>query len=486
MNSRATRTIRDAGKLFGAQLIASVFAVFFSSWLARHLPSVELSLLPIAAGMAGAVEVTAGLGLRETFVRLVPDLITQQRQPEAATMLRTGLLLNTLLTGLLCAVIYVFAAPVAHLFLKGEAGDAGPGIVRLLTLAVGFTALSKLLEAALRAVQEFGKIAFLRLMSTVSRACLAVLFYMAMGVTGAVIAISLVPFFAVVLSIIWLWPYVRGAAGPWRARSLIKQSFSFYLASLANAGTQRFDFLLLGAITNPETLAAYYVARQLADYLALLNASLMDALAPKVGELKSCSREELGRAFSRCTRYLFLGLLPVHVALALVGHPVVAIFAGGKYPQAGLIVSVLCVALFAEVLSELHRRFIVVVGQQWYLIITDTTSGLLSPFVTAGLMMTMGGVGVAAAKAVVFGVQWIVGKSLLGRAIRLRYDLRALAVAASGCLLAAGAYFAGAHLIGGHMGLIVGCGLGLVLYGVLVFGRLTPDDRRLLAGIHHR
>ena len=55
--SRAIRTVQDATKLYSAQLVAGLFAVGFSAWLARNLPSAELSLWPVCIALSGIVQV---------------------------------------------------------------------------------------------------------------------------------------------------------------------------------------------------------------------------------------------------------------------------------------------------------------------------------------------------------------------------------------------------------------------------------------------
>jgi len=138
--SRAERTVKDAAKLYGSQLAAGAFAVIFSAWLARNLPSAELSLWPVCITLAAIVQVLSGFGISDLFVRLVPSLLQDRKRREAGALLRTGLALNVVATVLITGLVVVAAKQVTALLLHNEVEVL---LVRMLGAAVLFSAMYK-------------------------------------------------------------------------------------------------------------------------------------------------------------------------------------------------------------------------------------------------------------------------------------------------------------------------------------------------------
>jgi len=475
--SRAERTAKDAARLYGAQLTAGAFAVVFSAWLARNLPSAELSLWPVCIGLAGVVQVFAGFGISDLFVRLVPSLLKNRKSDEAAALLRTGLFLNVVATCFLTGLVVVAAEGVAKLLLNNE---VEPALVRMLGGAVLFVALEKHLESALYAVQEFGKVALIRLLAQICRASLAVALYLVMGIKGAIVALSVVPFMAAGACILSLWPYLMLWGHPHRPRHVLGQALPFYGASLGNLGTTRLDYLIVGSLTTPTSLAAYYIARKLADYLRMLNISVMEAMTPKLAEYRGQAKTEIEDGFTRCSRYLFLGLLPLQMGLVVTAGPVVALYAGNRYPGAGLILSLICLSLFVETLASLYRAYIKVFADRWHLTALDATSGLTSVGLSAMFVVGLGAIGVPLAQALAYAAQGALAIMLLRRLFILKHDTQAVWVAGIGSALVAAVGLACVGLIPDWRSLPAAIVLGAGVYFAALLGRLNKEDTDLL------
>lgn len=475
--SRAERAVKDAAKLYGAQLAAGAFAVVFSAWLARTLPSVELSLWPVYILLSGIVQVFASFGISDLFVRLVPSLLKNRKPEEAAALLRTGLTINIIATLLLTGVLLIAAEQVTSLLLDNEVDAV---LVRMLGAAVLFTATYKHLERTLYAVQEFGKVAVIRLLSQICRPSLAVGLYLAMGIKGAILALSVVPFLAAGASIVSLWPYLMVWGYPQRPRYVLAQALPFYGASLANLGTSRLDYLIVGALTTPTRLAGYYVARKIADYLRLLNISVIEAIEPKLAEDRGHAKPEIEGAFTRCSRYLLLGLLPLHVGLAVTAGPIVALYAGGLYPAAGPILSLLSLALFGATIASLYRAHIKVFSSRWHLTALDATSGLISVGLSAAFVLWIGTIGVPLAQTMAYIAQGTLAIMLLRRILTLKYDAQAVWAAGLGSGLVGAVGLICVGVIPSLWSLPAAIALGTGVYFVTLIGRLNQEDANLL------
>jgi len=489
--SRADRTIEDTAKIYGAQLLAAGFALIFSAWLVRTLPGTELSLWPICISLAAVVEVVACLGMGDLFVRIVPSLLERGKQAEAAALLRTGLGLNVLVACAVTGAILASTETWAELLqLKGEVPVS---VIQMLAAAILFTAMYMNFERALYAVQEFGKVALIKLVCKVLRAGLAVLLYVLFGIKGAVFGLSAVALLSVIIAAIGLWPHVAIFGHPHQPLRVISQAIPYYGAALANLGTARLDYLIVGVLTTSHTLAGYYVARKLADYLGQLDTSAIEAVTPKLAERRTEGPEAIRKAFKRCSRYLLLGLLPVHVGLAITAAPIVQLYAGSNYPTAGLILSVMSLGLFIGVVAQLYRAHVIVFAKRWHLILLNGTSGLLSLSLTAVLVYYIAGLGAALAQAAGFLVQAVVALAILKAFFAPKHDWQAAKTALVGSLLVAGTGILVNRVAQGSWSIPLIMASGIGVYFLALVNKLERNDidliwrlipQRLLHGRH--
>ena len=475
--SRAERAVKDAAKLYGSQLAGGAFAVVFSAWLARNLPSAELSLWPVCITLAAIVQVLADLGLSDLLVRLLPGLLQDSKSSEAGALLRTALIINAVATLLLTGMLMLAAEQVTSLLLHNEVEAT---LVRMLGPAVLFSAACKHLERALYAVQEFGTAAAIRLISQICRPSLAVVLYMLTGIKGAIVALSVVPFGAAAAAMIALVPYVTAWGRPHRPVQVVRQALPFYGAGLANLGTNRLDYLIVGALTAPASLAGYYVARKLADYLRHLDAAVIDALTPKLAEQRGQPRADIEASFTRCSRYLLLGLLPLHVGLAVTAGPIVALYAGGNYPSAGPILTLLSMTLLMGTGAALYRVHIKVFANRWHLTLLDTVTGATTVGLSAGFVFWFGALGVPVAQAIAAAAKAALAATLLRRVLTLKWDIEAMRVAGTGTVLVAAVGSGGVALIPGYWSLPLTLTLGIAVYFAALIGRLREEDADLV------
>jgi len=472
--SRAARAIRDASKLYGAQVIAAAFAIVFSAWLARNLPSAELSLWPICIVLAAFVEVIGSMGMGNLFVRVIPSLIERNRTQEVAAMLRVGLAIN-LGVALLVSLVLLSNAERAARFFRLE-GQVETSVIRLLIWAIFFTAAYKLVERALYAVQEFDKIAAIRFGFTVLRPSAAVGFYVVTGIRGAILALSLVTLAATGAAILSLWRHVRVGGGTLRPWHVLKGALPFYPASLINVGTQRLDYLIVGGLTNPAALATYYVARKLPEYLGQLDTCVIEAITPKLSEQRHLGKRAFERGFMRCSRYLVLGLLPLHIGLAAIAPPFVDLYAGGNYPTAAPIMSLLSLGLFVSLMAQFYRAYVIVICNRWHLSLIDAAGSLTSVGLGVPLVIWWSGLGVALSQFAAYVLQVFLGILLLKAVLVARHDAKAIRVAILANVLLIGTAVALQILMPSLWSMPVIIIAGIAAYLLALRKRLTVED----------
>ncbi len=477
---RAERAVRDTAKLVVSQFGAAIFAICFSAWLVRSLPAKELSIWPVWLGLSGILQALSQLGMRDTFVRLVPQALREGRDADAARILRCGLFANLVMASLLCAAFWMMSGAAANVFLK--APEMGP-VVRLVMLAVFFTAMRLHLEGALSSVQQFGTVAVVGAICRIGQSSLAVAAYLVSGIQGAVFALIAVNFVACALALAKLWKWLQIGSGLQGLRGVISYAGPFWGVAILSFLTNRIDYLVVAALTVPELLASYYVARKLASYVEQVGEFAMSAVAPKLAELRGRPDHEARAGFCKCTRYAFLGLLPVRLAGIALGPALVLLYAGDKYASAGITLSLLCGYIQMSNLYALHRAAILAFGRRWHLLALQAIAGCLNPLALVLFVPVWGGPGAAVGKICVFFVLTLVGYYLLRLRLKPLYDYEAIKLALIASSLMAGTMGLWVIALRSAAALVPAIVTGVLVYLVLLRHRLTEADARLILSL---
>ncbi|MGD9494950.1 MAG: lipopolysaccharide biosynthesis protein [Armatimonadota bacterium] len=478
--SASTRAVRDTAQLLAARLASAAVSVFFSAWLIRLLPTEELAIWPIALALGGAIEALSSLGMGDTLLRRVPRELAAGDRAGVAALLKTAVGLNLIGCVIFTLLLYTQASWTAETLLR-HVDKAS--LVRTAAFAAFFIALEARLSWTLKATQQFSRIAMLDLIMIVSRTPLAALLYLHMGLSGLLAAFAIVPAFGCIMTLIWTWPYMWASRRFESPLELTRFSLPFYGVSLTGFLRGRASYLVVGWLTTAEVLAMYFVASKVSDYIREFNRYAISAVTPKLSERGATDPEAQSRVFGACTRYVFLGLLPLHLGPAVLARPLVRLYAGSEYTAAATILAALCIYAYLEVLYDLHRAHIQVFAPPAHLF----TLQLFSTAVDLGLMIALirpfGALGAALAKVATYAVLTAAGAWALRRTIQLRYDTQALKWALiAGAGMSAAALGASQVVGGAAAGLAVGAAVGAVVYFILLSGRLRARDLDIVAG----
>jgi len=476
--STSTRAVQDTAKLFGARLAAGAFSVFFTAWLIRLLPEDELVIWPIALGLAGAIEALGSLGMGDTFVREIPRYLAKGERDTASALLKTGVISNVLV----CAVLTLVLASQASWTAQHLLGDVGKaGLVSSVALAAFFLALQKRMGWGLQATQQFGKMAALTLWSNVARTPLAVLLYLHMGIQGLLLAFTIVPAVAAGLSLIWLWRHLWYSSRLQAPGPLLRFSLPFYGVSIAGFLTGRAHYLLVGLLTSPQVLATYFVASKVVDYIRELDRFGVSAITPKLAEKGGNDPNARSRVLSKCSRYVFLVLLPMHLGVAVLAVPIVRLYAGEGYAEAGAILTALCFYAYFELFYNVHRAHIQVFAPPTHLLGLQVVAGALNVGAMAALVVPYGAMGAALAKLISYVLLSAAAAWVLKHTVRLQYDTSALRSAlVAGAALCVVAFACGAGLGQSAGAVVAGLSAGAAAYLFALTGRLEHQDVDLM------
>jgi len=472
--STSTRAVQDTARLFGARMAAGAVSVFFTGWLLRLIPAEDLAVWPIAIALGAAVEGLSSLGMGDTFVRRVPRYLAEGRSADAGSLLRTGLLLNVVAAIVATAFLVAYPDWAAKHILRDPSKTS---LVTNLGLVVLAIAVQKRLGWALKATQQFHHIAILSLFTHIGLAPLGVLLYLNYGMAGLLAAFAIIPAIAAVATIVWLWPHLWIGGGLRPLGDLLQFSAPFYGVSLLGFLQGQAHYLVVGLLTTPEVLAVYFVASKVSDYLRELDGFGISAITPKFAErggVDECSRP---RIMAKCSRYIFLVLMPTHLGVAALAGPITHLYAGSAYGAASTILAVLSLYGFVELLHNLHRSQVQIYSPPLHLLALQAIAAVLNVAAIGLLVWAWGAVGAAVARLVVYTLLTVIAARILSRTMPLRYDLQAARGALQAGVLMVGACVAVAALLPGAVPpVLVGVSLGGLVYLAALRGRASDDD----------
>jgi len=397
--------------------------VVTSAWLARNLVPAELAIFPAVLTLEAIAYAFTGLGMYDGFVRVATPLITEGHEERASGLIKKGLLLTFVASVLFCVGLYIWRDEINRLILAGTASTVA---MQLIAMAVFPRLLLRHIWGAMNAAQEYRWLATVRTTEHVIRATGSVAFYMIWGINGSLVALAIGSMVGVSIAMLVLRRLLKNNQEWAGTRYALSVGWPYYAAALCSNLKTRVDYLLVGALGGAAPLATYFVAQKIYEYLGHLSRNLLDTTQTKIAEQALEGPASLSRSFRRCTRYFFVGLMPIYFASAAMSSVIVELYAGGNYPDAGAVLAVLCAAGLLTWFSAIHRRFILVVGNRWHPLTVDAMN-LFSSAVLIGLcMLLFGPIGAAVGNMLSTIPLLFVSYLLLSGVLNARYDLRAL------------------------------------------------------------
>jgi len=422
MRTESARILRDASKLFGAQLTNGAVALVFSAWLIRSISREELALYPIFGLCAGFVASISNLGLTMAQQRLIPERMAAGNESEARAIARTCIRITVSLAAVMGVLAAILAPQLSRWLFKTP--EFTP-IVRWLAPGIFLGAVSNHFSYLLQCTNRFGQVSLNNIVTGCLGKMLAVPLYIIAGRWGLVAAITIPPLLGVMLAFIPLRSFLFGTVEHSeysRPRSLLRYSLPFYGTSIVTYLNTNADTLLLAALTNPRYLATYYVAYQFVSYLFQFGNAGFRVLIIKVSQLRTEGLERVAASFTKSSRYLFLFFIPSCGILAGLAPIIIRLYAGEKYAAAGPILAVLCLYMLFFTLYGLHRFYVFSLSRPVATLQLQAMTTALTLGFTAICVYLWGGMGAAVGQAIALALASGVGYLMLRRDMPVRYD----------------------------------------------------------------
>jgi O-antigen/teichoic acid export membrane protein len=211
------------------------------------------------------------------------------------------------------------------------------------------TNLNNTAQGVLQAEHLYKPLMTIRILAAVARLGLVVLFVGMLrdGVWGLVYAevITGAAALAVTLRVTptrTLFELERG-----RLTQLLRFGFALYLNQLLSFTFNRVDVMMIGHMTNAQSVAACEVAERIPNNLkAVLSSSFMTVFFPNVSRLLARGEKERARALvDMSLRVLSFGIMGIALVVAMLQNEIVVLLFSEKYIETGPAVSIFMLAL---------------------------------------------------------------------------------------------------------------------------------------------
>jgi O-antigen/teichoic acid export membrane protein len=422
----SVRVIRNLGKLLTARAAGIVLQLVYLLAAARWLPGIDLAVLPVMAILDEICARLSDLGLISTCVQRLPELLSRGDREQAAEMARTATLIPFLGVLPLAGILFWQAHTIAALFLK----DASLALnIQLIALGIAGYRLQTTLLLLLQARQRFGLLGTLRVSNNFFR-LLSLGGYWLAGIEGMLVILVFGQWFVALLAFAALRDLLLSKAKMYAPLRLARYSAPYYLNGFVRFGTMQADQLLVGVALQPEQLAAYYIIRQMFDFLVLYIDTLMDSLLPRLSELRASSRDKVARAFRWTSRFLAVAVIPVCTWMASLSYPLLYICGGDKYLYAHIpfVTLILTTPFYAG--YSYYGAHVYVLGRPINHLWQELVSSVLNVGIGLVLMTSLGIQGFALARLLSLLGATLFSACLLRRSYPVCLDTNALSQAA--------------------------------------------------------
>ena len=240
----------------------------------------------------------------------------------------------------LCGLGLLVAVPIVGTF----GGVLFPGVPRTLLWAATilifpFALLQSFLASLLQGVQDFRRYNFILLVAPASALLFALVMVVLldMGVLGAVLALSLGHFLALLVTLRMLRLHYSNSHSGESPGNYEKQCVGYgwkaHLSNILTFVNYRTDIYLVNLLLNPAATGIYVIAVQIAERLWMLSQSVSTVILPRLSQLHH-DEESRRRMTPIVSRWVFLVTVVGSGMLALVAAPLINLLFGAKYAQA--------------------------------------------------------------------------------------------------------------------------------------------------------
>jgi O-antigen/teichoic acid export membrane protein len=350
---------RGGSQNLAASGVAALLGILLSIIVARSFTKSDTGLYFAATSVVLLIATVARLGTAIGLVYWVARLREQGRYREILPVVRLAMRPVVAASVVIAILMLVFAPWASDILLHG--GATGATMLRVLALMLPAIVV---FDSLLGASRGFGAMKPTALIDRIGRPAAQLALTVVAALMGSVVAATAA----------WALPYVGFVfvAGWWLARqvrhselfaesvdsgshaeptpNLRKDFWTFTwpraITSVVQQARQRFDIVLVTAISGPAEAALYAIASRFLVVGQLTNSALALAAQPHVASMATADRHDSMSAVYRSTTTWIIVLNgPLYVGVAIFSPLLLSLF-GPEYVEAWPVTVTLCIAAF--------------------------------------------------------------------------------------------------------------------------------------------
>lgn len=390
------RLLTNIGWLFADRILRLGVGLLVSVWIARYLGKEQFGALSYALAYVGLFTPLALLGLDQVVVR---DLVHQPT--DGPTILGTSFVLK-----LIAGVLAFCAATVVVLAFKPES-DVLHGLVLLAGAMLFFQAFDVVdfwFQAHVRSKYSvlarnasFLIVATVRLILILVGAPL-VAFAGAVALEAALSAIFLLIVYRWSGERLWAWRVARN-----RASNLLKTSWPLILTGMAIAVYMRIDQIMLGEMLDDAQVGIYSAAVRISEVWYFIPVAIVSTVAPAIAMAKKSDEARYRHRMQQLLSMMALLGYAVAIPVTFLAGPLVRLFYGSEYAEAGI---PLAIHIWAGVFVNLGGAlslWLINEGRTGYFSVSTAMGAVLNVTLNLFLIPTYGATGAAVATLIAYG-----------------------------------------------------------------------------------
>src|SRR6267378_4885955 len=493
----AVRVARGASYLLLQGIVINIMGVFYFVFATRLLPTVadfgRISTVNIFAVLVVSV---GSLGLPTAATRFIAKYVASEQEGQARIVYQKVLRFGIGLSILSLSSVVLGSHVLSQLFLGSP--DFG-FLFQLAGLDVFFQLLALFPLGALQGVYRFREVAAINIASNVLQFAGAVyLLTIGLGLTGIMMGWIIGDALGTLLSLTAAsrhFPMV--GSGSLQDRGKISRfAVPVYGSTLITFASTYVDRFLILFFAGASALGIYSPVLTIVGVLGLVSTGITGALLPQLTDLH-LRKGDIGlRDAARvASRYFFIIYLPIAIGLAVTSGPMITLFAGKRYRDGAVPLTILAIGLGLTSVSVVIGSSLLAVGRTKVLVFASTF-GILADVAFAPLISLLGVIGASLSRValmtVALGFSWMILERNYQHSVDLVafYKVLTCCLAEGGVVLVAELLLYDKHLLPFYAGLGFLAylaslrGLGIVNSGdVALLHRFVPSRLRFLISV---
>jgi stage V sporulation protein B len=336
---------RGSYVLMVGQVIATTINALTVIWIARVLGSTAYGEYTIAFFPISIALLFQDLGMNSSLMRFCSLYRHEKQDEELKSVVMTGLIFSIVTSLVISGIIFVFAEPIALIYLKRP--ELTP-LVRAASLAVlGGGGLVTTIQAIFVGYEIMRLRSFLQVFWSITRTLLSVtLILLGMGAFGAVLANTISQILAGLVGLFLLFIFIKfknnskGSFSWEMLKKFLSYGIPLSMGTLLQGILNQIYNYIMALYIATELIGNYGAAASFGILVAFLTEPIATALFPLYSKFKK-GDPELKAIYQTAVKYTSLATLPISLVIVAVSNPLTRIlFGANDYPYVPLYLSV--------------------------------------------------------------------------------------------------------------------------------------------------